>query len=105
MKQVDKDGKFNYSIIVKVIIIKTEVEYMVYPNPAVDKSTVRILSDMNKATIRLNDALGKVMYMKTFNAIKAGEEIEIPVKGFGKGVYVLIISTDKGLVNEKIVVQ
>ena len=105
LKQVDKDGKFNYSIIVKVIIIKTEVEYMVYPNPAVDKSTVRILSDMNKATIRLNDALGKVMYMKTFNAIKAGEEIEIPVKGFGKGVYVLIISTDKGLVNEKIVVQ
>ena len=78
---------------------------MVYPNPAVDKSTVRILADMNKVTIRLNDALGKVMYIKTFNAIKAGKEIEIPVKGFGKGVYVLSISTDKGLVNEKIVVQ
>lgn len=105
LKQVDKDGKFAYSIIVKVIVGKSGIQYMVYPNPAVDKSTVKILSDMNNVTIRLNDALGKILFTKSATTLKAGEEVDIPVKGFGKGVYVLSITTDKGLLTEKVMVQ
>ncbi len=105
LKQLDKDGKFTYSKIVKVIVSKSGIKYLVYPNPTVDKSIVRILTDMNNVTIRLNDALGKVIYKKTITVVKAGEEIEIPVKGFGKGVYVLSINTDNSSHIEKVMVQ
>ena len=105
LKQVDKDGKFAYSKIVKVIVGKSGIQYMVYPNPAVDKSTVKMLTDMSNVTIRLNDALGKVLFKKSITTMKAGEAIDIPVKGFGKGVYVLSITTDKGSSTEKVMVQ
>ncbi len=105
LKQVDKDGKFTYSKIVKVIVSKSGVQYLVYPNPTVDKSIVRMLTDMNNVTLRLNDALGKVIYKKSIAVVKAGEEIEIPVKAFGKGVYVLSINTANSSHIEKVMVQ
>ena len=105
LKQVDKDGKFTYSKIVKVIVSKSGVQYLVYPNPTVDKSIVRMFTDMNNVTIRLNDALGKVVYKNSIAVVKAGEEIEIPVKGYGKGVYVLSINTDSSSHIEKVIVQ
>ena len=37
--------------------------------------------------------------------IKAGEEIEIPVNGLSKGLYILTLKTEKGTSNEKVIVQ
>ena len=105
LKQVDKDGKFTFSKIVKVAMDKSGVQYLVYPNPTTDRSIIRMLSNMQHVTIHLNDALGKVIYSKTLISVKSGEEIEIPVKGFSKGVYVISITTDKGSSTEKVMVQ
>jgi hypothetical protein len=60
---------------------------------------------MRQLKVRLNDELGKVVYQRTISSVKAGEEIAIPVKSLGKGVYVLSLTTDKGTTNEKVMVQ
>lgn len=105
LKQVDKDGKSSYSKIVKVTFDGTGAGYVVYPNPAVNKSTVRVLNEIKQLTIRLADASGKLVYKRSAGSVKAGEEFEIPVKGFGKGIYILTLVTEKGMSNEKIIVQ
>ncbi|MCW3105529.1 MAG: hypothetical protein JWQ09_35 [Segetibacter sp.] len=105
LKQVDKDGNYSYSKIVKVAIDVTGDEYVVYPNPVVNKTTVRFLNEMKQLTIRLADASGKLVYKRTAGSVKAGEEFDIPVKGFSKGIYIMTLSTTKGTSNEKIIVQ
>ncbi|MEJ7684952.1 MAG: hypothetical protein WKG06_45325 [Segetibacter sp.] len=66
LKQIDKDGRFNYSKIVNVSLDKTGVLYVMFPNPAAYKSTLRVLANMKQVTIRLNDALGREIYLKKF---------------------------------------
>jgi hypothetical protein len=64
LKQVDDDGRHSYSHIVRVLIDKQGMQYMVYPNPATNKSTLRILTEMKHVIIRLNDVSGKTDFSK-----------------------------------------
>lgn len=105
LKQFDKDGKYSFSKIVKVYMDETSGQYIVYPNPAINKSTVRVLTPARQLTISLTDASGKLVYQKSAGSVKTGEEFEIPVKGFGKGLYVLSLATEKGTMNEKVIIQ
>ena len=106
LKQVDKDGKFNYSSIARIVLSNNKaVLYVVYPNPATDRSTIRVLSDLGKVSVRLNDAFGKVLYQTSLSSVRTGEEITIPLKGCSKGLYIITVTTEKGTTAEKIVVQ
>ena len=105
LKQVDKDGHFSYSKIVKVNINEADGHFIVYPNPAINKSTVRVLHETKQLTIQLADASGKLVYKSFAWSVKSGEEFEIPVKGLSKGLYILMLSTEKGTTNEKVIVQ
>ncbi len=105
LKQVDKDGRFIYSKIVSIALEKTGVQYVIFPNPAIDKSTVRILADMKQLTVRLNDALGREVFVRSFGTLKIGEKIEIPLRGLGRGVYFLTLISDTGTSSHKVLVQ
>ncbi len=105
LKQVDKDGQYKYSSVQEVSFDEAGMQYLIYPNPAVNKSTVRVLNEMKKLTLRLTDASGKTVYLQSVGEVNAGQEFEIPVKGFGKGLYILTLVTDKGIANEKLIVQ
>ncbi|HEX8462360.1 MAG TPA: zinc-dependent metalloprotease family protein [Segetibacter sp.] len=105
LKQVDKDGHFTYSEIVKVVVAYAGAKYVIYPNPAVDNSTVRILTDMKQLTLRMHDALGKVVYQRVVGTAKANTEYSIPVKELSKGLYIVTLTTDAGSSSQKIIVQ
>lgn len=105
VKQIDKDGRFTYSDTVNVVLEKTGQQYVVYPNPAKYKSTVRILANMKQAAVRLIDALGREVFLKSYGALNVGEEIQIPLIGLSRGVYFLTIVSDTGTTSHKIMVQ
>ncbi|MDQ6813400.1 MAG: M12 family metallo-peptidase [Bacteroidota bacterium] len=105
LKQVDKDGRYSYSKVIKLSFDASPEQYMVYPNPAIDKSTIRVLADTKQLSIQLTNALGKTVYKRSTESVKAGQAFEIPVKGFGKGLYILTLLSEKGITNEKIVIQ
>jgi len=105
LKLLDKDGRFNYSKIVTVTLDKIGVQYVIYPNPAKYKSTVRILENMSQVSLRLIDALGRVVFTKSFGALTVGEEIQIPLSGLSKGVYFLRFVSESGTSSHKIMVQ
>ena len=105
LKQYDKDGKYDYSSIVRVIIDKKGAGFVVYPNPANDMATVRLLNDMNEVTVRMNNALGQVVYQRSLGSVKTGQEFKIPVKNFGKGLYNITLTNEAGKSTEKVIVQ
>jgi subtilisin-like proprotein convertase family protein len=105
LKQVDKDGKYSYSKIVKIDFQVPGSDFIIYPNPAISKSTVRVSNEAKQLIIALSDASGKLIYKRNAGFVNAGEEFEIPVKGLGKGLYILTLTTEKGASNEKIIIE
>jgi len=105
LKQVDKEGRFTYSKIVSVGLENTGVQYVIFPNPAKYKSTVRILTNMKQLTVRLIDALGREVFLKSFGTLNIGEELTIPLVGLSRGVYFLTLTSDTGTSSHKVLVQ
>ena len=105
LKQVDIDGKFSWSAVVIIRFDKGGALWMVYPNPVKDKGILRVLDDAKHLEIRLVDALGKTVYQKSLGAVKAGQQVELPVQGFSRGLYVLAVQSENGSTNEKLVLQ
>ena len=105
LKQIDEQGRVTYSKIVSVALDKTAVPYVIYPNPAANKSTIRILTGMKQATVRLIDALGRVVFNKSFGALTVGQEIQIPLVGLSRGVYFLTLYSDTEASSHKLLVQ
>lgn len=105
LKQLDKNGRFNYSKTVNVTLDNTGVQYVLFPNPAKYKSTLRILANMKQVTVRLFDAVGKNVFQKSAETLTTGEEIQIPLIGLSRGVYFLTLASDTGTFSQKIMVQ
>jgi subtilisin-like proprotein convertase family protein len=105
LKQIDKDGHFTYSAIVKITLESNSLLWTVYPNPAHTQSTIRVLSNMNKVNIALVDASGKMVYRYYLPSVRAGEQISLPVNNLAKGIYLLKVETATGAKSDKIIVQ
>lgn len=105
LKQIDKDGQFSYSAVVKVTIESSKMMWTVYPNPAHDQSTIRVLSNLTKVNIALTDASGKMVYRRYIASAKAGEQIVLPLSNLAKGIYLLKVESGPQTKSDKIVVQ
>jgi len=91
LKQIDKDGKINYSSIVELKNGKNRFEISsVYPNPAKETINLSITSGVSeKATISLTDLNGRIV--KQLNvALNAGDNyININVNALAPGSYIV----------------
>ncbi len=105
LKQTAKDDRVIYSKVVSVVLDKTGVQYVLYPNPAKYKTTLRILATMKQANVRLIDALGRKVFLKSYDILNIGREIQIPLTGLSSGVYFLTLDSDTGVSSRKILVQ
>lgn len=85
--------------------ITQEEEYMiVYPNPAVDFSSVRYayLEPYTKLSLSIVDINGRVVY--TLMLSHAEDEIVLPITKFSKGNYIVNIEADgKVVYSEKLI--
>lgn len=99
LKQVDFDGKFSYSRIISVIV-RTNGEVALFPNPATDKLRVEGLE--SGSVLSVIDAHGKQLY-RTENRENSGTEID--VKRWPKGSYFLKINEVWGVKSVKFVVE
>lgn len=103
LKQVDLDGKFKYSAVVKINM--TGALWALFPNPATSKTSVQIRSQLKNVSFTLFDNYGKIVYYRSLPNVSAGEFKDIPVSNLAKGIYMLKIQSDKGSKTEKIIVQ
>lgn len=105
LKQVDLDGQFSYSSVAKVTLDKSGQTWTIYPNPAHNQSTIRLLNNMKKINIGLSDASGKTVYRTYLPFGKVGEQIKLPLQNLAKGIYILKIETETESRSDKIIVQ
>lgn len=77
---------------------------LVYPNPA--KELVHISwSDFSVAhQLEVLDVSGKVLFSLNKSTL-AGQSIHIPTQHIGKGIFLIVVNTDKGQLVEKLVIH
>lgn len=77
----------------------------IYPNPAVDFLTIEWDAEQSgKADLRILSADGKLVYQRSL--IKQdGNEFICDIRGFSKGVYSIVLLTDRGQLTQQLVIQ
>ena len=104
IKQVDHDGRFTYSTILKIEVAKDGTSFIVHPNPANDILNYELLNSGNEVNIlfKLYSTECKLLKQLHVNN-KYGS---FSVKDLPAGIYLLTITNNMGKVeNKRIVLQ
>jgi hypothetical protein len=82
------------------------IHVAVYPNPAEDRISLRLLNGPDRVIVRLNDALGADV-RNTSIATAANGSFEVPLSGLASGCYVLLIADEaaRPLWQQRVVVR
>lgn len=103
LKQTDFDGTNSYSAILSVStnsLSGIDVEN-VYPNPTTDKFEIAFNGEPNESlNIKIVNSLGEILFME--NKIR-GKITPVDLTDYSKGIYMLIISGDSYLYQNKII--
>ena len=103
IKQIDNDGKFSYSSVVK---LGASVESNLWKvNNTPTSIIVNTRTDFSNVSFTLTDVSGKILFTKASKNAVSGEMFTIPTQQLSKGVYVLNIQSNKGNKAERIVIQ
>jgi hypothetical protein len=99
LKQVDKDGNYSYSPVVKVTYAGENI-ISVFPNPV--KSTLTIQqSGIGRTTVVITDLTGKTLYTNTF----AAGSLNVNAQSWSKGIYMVRVFKDEEVNTFKIIKQ
>lgn len=74
-------------------------------NPGIEAITIEFKDKKNNSgnfNVELYSVLGVAVYNKTFSKQSI---IEIPVRGFKKGMYVIVVSDDKNSVKKRVLIN
>jgi hypothetical protein len=76
-----------------------EVSFFVFPNP-VHGNNLKIHSSVNLDNCRIIDQLGRVVKDFNFKSVEGYQTINI--EGLSSGVYLMMLSSDIGIITETI---
>jgi Secretion system C-terminal sorting domain len=94
VKQIDADGRFSYSAIVKVLNTKNIKEAFIAPNPVIDMVNLVEPEAIFINSIEMYDSRGAVVLRKNINS--QVQLYSLPVSTLPKGNYVLKVNHKKG---------
>ncbi len=107
IKQVDADGRFKYSDIVKVNIEIDRIGASVLTNPFVNNITVDFLSPLGQTVnVRLADISGKVLGTERWKIAKGSSRMTYNnMSNIQRGMYILTIQDSEGniILNNKLI--
>ncbi len=99
LKQVDFDGQYRYSNIVKIPVYREVSGFTtaLYPNPTEDKSTLEIHASKGmKINVEIYDGVGRLCHPFVFNGVLETDVEKIPLDKIHlpKGMYHIKVSSD-----------
>lgn len=100
IKQLDKDGRFTYSITVMLKAGEPQQSPRLYPVPAKDFTTISLPNGMDKAEIKIYDMSGRMVKNKT---VMNGETISL--QGLQPGMYQVLIVDKQNKYTERLMIQ
>lgn len=111
LKQTNFDGKFTYSNLISIKnTAKMNFNFNVYPNPATvdDVLKIEFPEDLQGKDILVSmfDALGNKVYSNKVLATKSKDKLTISyLQNFKAGVYFIILNSDLGSYNKRLVIN
>lgn len=66
-----------------------------YPNPCSSVTTLVLPEEMQSATVRVMDLIGRTMFSKSYDSTPTNHEIEVSLDNLKQGVYFFIVTSDK----------
>jgi hypothetical protein len=94
IKQIDVDGRFTYSTIVKVLNTKNIKEAFIAPNPLIDMLNLVEPETIFIKSIEVYDSRGALILLKNINS--QVQLYSLPVSNLPKGNYILKVNDEKG---------
>ncbi|MFC7667302.1 FG-GAP-like repeat-containing protein [Hymenobacter humi] len=85
LRQINQDGTAAYSPVRTATLVESEVQLLVYPNPAHDAIQVHLSSLVPGTPLQLYDALGRLL--GTFNVTANNAKTSLPLTDLPKGLY------------------
>ena len=102
LRQVDKDGKFTYSPVIKIVNDVSELVFKISPNPASNFLNITYPGKKEMVTVTIYDAQGKLLQQqKSKNEIL----IKVEIKQFKPGLYFIELSDGETVQKGKFVKQ
>lgn len=108
LRQVDIDGKEDYSNIVSGTIIGRNgfVVESLRPNPATDKVTVQVVSSTGQsATVSLTDALGRELQTREWQIYEGFNGIDLDLSAYAAGTYSVVVRSQNSYFTRKLVIN
>lgn len=103
LKQVDKDGNFEYSDVVAVVVDDPDALFTVSPNPAFEKADIHFYSFENEdVVLNINDHRGQVVKSQVIHTEAGFNHYSFPVTDLNAGLYLFTISGKDGMQKARI---
>jgi len=92
---------------VGIVDIKTGAQIGIYPNPSEGFAVVGInVQKETKVSLNIYDITGKVVYNNESPALSIGQnEISINTSNFAPGLYTVVVTTNNGVLRDKLIVN
>ncbi len=105
IKQVDKDGSYQYSSVQRINLSDAAKHWNLYPNPGRNTTALYALNNYTKAEISVTNLSGKIVYSIIANNVVVNQQILIPLQQLSRGIYVVKIVTEHGIETQKLIVE
>ena len=102
LQVVDKDGSTPLSKVVPIDLNLREAVVLLLPNPVKDKLTIRVNHYNGKASVSVFDASGKHVYT-TQQMVQSGNNFVINTSALQSGVYMVKVSLDGKMIQQKFI--
>ncbi len=100
IKEVDVDGKFTYSKIIR-IDFSSLFAMQLFPNPATNKIQIQFsgINGNQKANLSIQSISGSKV--ASIPVIISGEKIEIDISSLSAGIYIINLSSNEFVIHKK----
>ena len=103
LKQIDKDGKFTFSSVIKLSLGSAKTAFQIFPNPVVNNFTASFSAPKTgTATLMIRNSNGQTVYNKTVNVIKGNNSVVVNNAPLKTGMYYITIVNDDIHFNSKL---
>lgn len=107
LKQVDIDGKYTFSDVIRISLGSAKAGIQIFPNPFTTNFTASFSAAKNQnASVILRNTLGQTVFHQTINVIQGSNSVEIAnLPTLTTGIYYLSIFNDDINYNSKLLKQ
>ena len=80
--------------------------FKIYPNPSKDIFNVSFISEIKQSIqVRLVNLLGEVIFTENLEKFEGEYSHSFNLSEYSKGIYLLELDTDNGIINKKLILQ